>query len=99
MGSKSALVGLPVIVQGANSVSLLIGWAVAYALFALLFLADIRWPRVSLLALQAACVIVTVLLLCDGFEGTLMLNDHAPADGGMTLWFDFVPQWPAAAEL
>jgi signal transduction histidine kinase len=67
------MVGLPVIIQGANSSARMIGWAIAYVLFAVLFLADIRWPRVWLLAMQAACVIVTVLLLCDGFEGTLLV--------------------------
>ncbi|HEY8180885.1 MAG TPA: histidine kinase [Thermoanaerobaculia bacterium] len=67
------MVGLPVIIQGANTPGRMTAWAIAYALFAILFLADIRWPRVWLLALQAACVIVTVLLLCDGFEGTLMV--------------------------
>lgn len=67
------MVGLPVIVQGSSSSSRMIGWAVAYLLFALLFIADMRWPRLWLLGLQAACVVVTVLLLCDGFEGALMV--------------------------
>ncbi len=64
------MVALPVIIQGgANSTSLMIGWAIAYLLFAALFIADLRWPRLSLLAMQAACVVVVVAILCDGFEG------------------------------
>jgi signal transduction histidine kinase len=60
------LVGLPVIVQGADSWRRMTQWAIAYVLFAILFASD-------RLALAAACVIVTVLLLCDGFEGALMV--------------------------
>ena len=68
------MVGLPVLIQGgANSTSLTIGWAIAYLLFAALFIADFRWPLLSLLAMQAACVIVVVAILCDGFEGTLLV--------------------------
>ncbi|HYS55425.1 MAG TPA: histidine kinase [Thermoanaerobaculia bacterium] len=68
------MVALPVIIQGgANSTSLMIGWAIAYLLFAALFIADLRWPRLSLLAMQAACVVVVVAILCDGFEGTLLV--------------------------
>jgi signal transduction histidine kinase len=68
------MVGLPVVIQGgANPPSRMAEWAVAYTLYALLFLADARWPRLWLLGAQAACVVVTVLLLCDGFEGTLMV--------------------------
>ena len=67
------MVGLPVLVQGADSARLLASWAVAYVIFGVLFMIDMRYPRLSLLALQAACVIVIVALLCDGFEGTLMV--------------------------
>src|SRR5438067_947308 len=59
------LVGLPVVAQGADSWQRMAQWAVAYILFAILFATD-------RLALAAACVIVTVLLLCDGFEGALL---------------------------
>jgi len=68
------MVGVPVLVQaGAISPALMASWGVAYVLFAILFLIDIRSPRLWLLGLQAACVVVTVLLLCDGFEGTLLV--------------------------
>jgi len=59
------LVGLPVVAQGADSWQRMAQWAVAYVLFAILFATD-------RLALAAACVMVTVLLLCDGFEGALL---------------------------
>lgn len=59
------LVGLPVVAQGADSWQRMAQWAVAYILFAILFATD-------RLALAAACVMVTVLLLCDGFEGALL---------------------------
>ena len=68
------MVGVPVVMQGAIiSAERMASWAVAYVLFAVLFLIDIRWPRLWLSGLQAACVIVTVLLLCDGYEGTLLV--------------------------
>src|SRR4029078_11075717 len=41
-------------------------------LFAILFAADLRRPSLPLLALAAMAIVVTVLLLCDGFEGALM---------------------------
>jgi len=67
------MVAVPVLVQGGIAPALLASWAVAYVLFAVLFLIDIRSPRLWLLGLQAACVIVVVALLCDGFEGTLLV--------------------------
>ena len=45
------MVGLPVIVQGANTRGLLLQWAVAYVLFGALFIADLKHPRLSLLAM------------------------------------------------
>ena len=66
------LVGLPVVVQGATTWQLMAEWAVAYVLFAVLFAADLRRPSLPLLALAAMSIVVTVLLLCDGFEGALM---------------------------
>jgi signal transduction histidine kinase len=59
------LVGLPVVAQGADSWQRMAQWAIAYILFAILFATD-------RLALAAACVIVTVLILADGFEGALL---------------------------
>ena len=60
------LVGLPVVMQGANTWQLMAQWSVAYLLFGILFFND-------RLALASASIIVMVLLLCDGFEGALMV--------------------------
>jgi signal transduction histidine kinase len=66
------LVGLPVVALGATTWQRMAEWAVAYVLFAVLFAADLRRPSLPLLALAAMSIVVTVLLLCDGFEGALM---------------------------
>ncbi|HEY0511630.1 MAG TPA: histidine kinase [Thermoanaerobaculia bacterium] len=60
------------------------GWLAAWLLFAAaLWMTtagrerdrrlDFSWLNTALLALQTACVIALVLLLCDGFEGTLLV--------------------------
>src|SRR5260370_29739996 len=67
------MVGLPVIIQGATVRGTMLQWAVAFVFFGALFIADLRHPRLSFLAMEALCVMVMVLLLCDGFEGTLMV--------------------------
>ncbi|MEA2326518.1 MAG: hypothetical protein QOE68_1477, partial [Thermoanaerobaculia bacterium] len=67
------MVGSPVVVQGANTPGVMLRWAVAYVLFGALFIADLKHPRLSLLAMEALCVMVMVLLLCDGFEGALLV--------------------------
>src|SRR5258706_4934621 len=67
------MVGLPVVIQGANTPGVMVRWAVAYVLFGALFIADLKHPRLSLLAMEALCVTVMVLLLCDGFEGALLV--------------------------
>lgn len=68
-------VGLPIWIQlSATSPGRFSGWLAAWLLFAALFwrTAEGRGGLV-LLAVQAACVMVLVLLLCDGFEGTLLV--------------------------
>jgi signal transduction histidine kinase len=67
------LVGLPVVIQGANTKGLMAQWAVAFILFGALFIADLHRPSLVFLALAGGCVVVTTLLLCDGFEGALMV--------------------------
>ncbi len=58
------------------------GWLAAWLLFAAAFWVSsggaggrelTRRENLLLLALQVACVLVVVLLLCDGFEGTLLV--------------------------
>ena len=67
------MVGLPVIIQGANVPGTMPRWTVAFVLFGVLFLADLRDPRRSFLAMEVLCIVVMVLLLCDGFEGSLLV--------------------------
>src|SRR3954470_5858028 len=67
------MVGLPVVIQGASSPGVMLRWAIAYVLFGALFVAGLKQPRLSLLAMEALCVVVMVLLLCDGFEGALLV--------------------------
>jgi len=67
------MVSVPAILGGANEPIRLVQWAIAYALFGALLIADLVRPRLWLLALQALSVIVIVLVLCDGFEGTLLV--------------------------
>jgi signal transduction histidine kinase len=58
------------VILNATSRTLLAEWAVAYVLFAVAF--AFRPSRISL-AIQSGAVIAMVLLLCDGFEGTLLV--------------------------
>jgi signal transduction histidine kinase len=73
------MVGLPVLASGADSPARLLGWTFAYLLFGAVFWTTSSGWEVSrridlaLLALQALCVMGLVLLLCDGFEGTLLV--------------------------
>jgi signal transduction histidine kinase len=64
------MVGVPILMQTHSIATPLLGsWAAAYGLFLVLFFVDRLWS----LALQAACVIVVVAILCNGFEGTLLV--------------------------
>jgi signal transduction histidine kinase len=73
------MVGLPVLTQGADSPARLLGWTFAYLLFGVAFWTSSsgrdlsRWASLAWPALQALCVMVLVLLLCDGFEGALLV--------------------------
>jgi signal transduction histidine kinase len=67
------MVGLPVILQGATTSGLMMRWTVVFLLFGALFIAELRSPRLSFLALEALCVAMMALLLCDGFEGALLV--------------------------
>src|ERR1700709_2020410 len=72
-------VGLPIWLQlGQTKPGAFAGWLAAWIVFALaLWAATAAGERsrrldLALLGLQAACVMVLVLRLCDGFEGTLL---------------------------
>jgi len=68
-------VGLPVIIAGANDPRRMVAWCGAFAAFGLAFLFSSRTspPPPLVLALQPLAVAAMVLLLCNGFEGTLLV--------------------------
>ena len=74
-------VGLPIWLQlsAIQRPGAFAGWLIAWLLFAVAFWISAggreltRREKLGLLALQVACVLVLVLLLCDGFEGTLLV--------------------------
>ena len=47
-------------------------WIVAFLLFAALFAADLRRPRLLLVAAESATALALVLLGCNGYEGILL---------------------------
>ena len=47
-------------------------WIVAFLLFGVLFAADLRRPRLPLLAAESATALALVLLGCNGYEGILL---------------------------
>ena len=74
-------VGLPIWLQlsAIQRPGAFAGWLVAWLLFAAAFWVTsggrelARREELLLMAFQGACVLVIVLLLCDGFEGTLLV--------------------------
>jgi signal transduction histidine kinase len=74
-------VGLPIWLQlsAIQRPAAFAGWLAAWLLFAAAFWITAggrelpRRAELALLAFQTACVLVIVLLLCDGFEGTLLV--------------------------
>ena len=72
-------VGVPVWMHSAVAPGRFEGWLAAWLLFAAVFWITARGGKLTrraelgLLAFQTACVIALVLLLCDGFEGTLLV--------------------------
>lgn len=68
-----AAVGVPVLIGGANAAWRYALWLVAYVAFAACFAAYERKPWRAFLALEVAAVLGMVLLLCNGFEGTLLV--------------------------
>jgi len=68
-------VAVPIVIQGANSLTRLGVWAIAYATFGIAHFIATRTARPPLAALlvEVAAVVAIVLALCDGFEGTLLV--------------------------
>ena len=65
------LVGLPVLLREPQNVSSFLVWLAAFLLLG----GSLAWFRTTRLnfAVQAGCVIVMVRLLCNGYEGTLLV--------------------------
>ena len=59
-------VGIPVVINGATSPARMALWAVAFAAFG----AGLAW---DVLAIETAAVIAMVAILCNGFEGALLV--------------------------
>ncbi len=66
------MVGLPAFLYHAGAVSPNGRWVLAYLLFGLLFAADLRRPRLLLVAAESATAIALTQLGCNGYEGTLL---------------------------
>ncbi len=68
------MVGLPLLFHGGLDPRRLAAWAVVYTAFAVALWLDTGGRRRSvLLPLEVACVLAMVMLLCDGFEGALLV--------------------------
>jgi signal transduction histidine kinase len=67
------MAGIPVIARGSDTPWRMAQWSVAFLLFGALYVAGLRRPRRAFLMCEALCVVVLVLLLCDGFEGALLV--------------------------
>jgi signal transduction histidine kinase len=66
------MTGVPVVLEAPRSLLTFALWALVFLTFGAAFVLP-RKPTLLLLALQATCVITMVLLLCDGFEGSLLV--------------------------
>jgi signal transduction histidine kinase len=66
------MTGVPVVIETPLSLRTFTLWALVFLIFGVAFALP-RKPTLLLLALQAACVMTMVLLLCDGFEGSLLV--------------------------
>src|SRR3954468_6310104 len=67
------MVGAPVYLRGSQQPWRLAAWAAAYLAFGAALWLSLRTARLIWLFAQAASVVVLVLLLCDGFEGALLV--------------------------
>ena len=67
------MVGLPIFIRGAQQQWRLVAWSAAYLAFGLLLVLALRTGRLLWTIPQAAAVIALVLIMCDGFEGALLV--------------------------
>lgn len=66
------MVGLPAFIYHSGAVTPDGRWIAVFLLFGLLFAADLRRPRLVLVAAEAAAAIALTQLGCKGYEGTLL---------------------------
>jgi signal transduction histidine kinase len=67
------MVGIPIFIRGAQEPWRLAAWSAAYVSFGVVLALALRTGRLLLTVPQAAAVIALVLILCDGFEGALLV--------------------------
>jgi signal transduction histidine kinase len=67
------MVGVPALVRGSPEHWRLFGWAAAYAAFGAALWLSLRTGRRAFLVAQTVAVLGLVALLCDGFEGALLV--------------------------
>src|ERR671936_792200 len=67
------MVGLPIFIRGAQQPWRLVAWSAAYVAFGVVLALAVRTGRLLWAAPQAAAVIGLVLVMCDGFEGALLV--------------------------
>src|SRR5260370_17578950 len=68
-----AMVALPVILHGGLDPRRFAAWGAVCIAFAVAFWISVASARLAWLALEALLVLAMVLLLCDGFEGALLV--------------------------
>src|SRR5258705_2346511 len=93
------MVGLPIFLHGAIETWRLVWWSVAYLAFGGALRAAVRTGRLWWTAVQAASVIALVLLLCDGFEGGLLVLVAVPLGGRSSRRGRLTPIAPQSAAL
>ena len=67
------MVGLPIFIRGAQEPWRLVAWSGAYLAFGLVLALALRTGRLPWAIPQVAAVIAIVLIMCDGFEGALLV--------------------------
>jgi len=67
------MVGLPIFIRGAQEPWRLAAWSAAYVAFGIVLALALRTGRLLWTVPQAAAVIALVLIMCDGFEGALLV--------------------------
>src|SRR5207237_10210827 len=78
------MVGLPAFIYHTGRPGWSWGWVAAFIIFGCAFAADLAHPRPELLLAESAAAITLVLLRCNGYAGTLLVD--LPMQLGPRLW-------------